>query len=288
MLRWIPMLAALLLVTAARAAPVPLEVGGETIPFPADAGYVRASEAAPELFEFSQAALPEGNRLVEAFYLPEDIERLKRGEAVQDVYFQVQTSRSAENAAITLDEWQDARPELVAGMQRMDREQFDETYGNANARLSRFAGNEVEVRFGELGMPSIYEEDERSLRFQMVMPVEMRVGDSAMNMEIAAAGAVALVRNRMLYIYAFVPAERIDSTERIRQRLDRVVDGLTGVAPAADVDTAGDGIAALPDAQGPQLRTVYLLIGVVVLVVVALLVWAAHRRRDPGSRPPPG
>lgn len=65
MLKQLAPIVLLFAAAAVQAEPVPLLIGGTTIRFPVEPGYVRVSQAQPKLFDFSAAALPPSNRLVE-------------------------------------------------------------------------------------------------------------------------------------------------------------------------------------------------------------------------------
>src|SRR5258706_11491372 len=130
-----------MLIPFAHAAQIPLTIGDTTIQFPVDAGYVRASTAEPKFFDFVQAALPPTNRLVEVFITPADLDHLHTAGVADGPYYEVQVMREMETRQIGIDEWNENKPQLTAGMTKLDINALAAKDTDSSARMSAAAGH---------------------------------------------------------------------------------------------------------------------------------------------------
>jgi hypothetical protein len=211
-------------VSVVQAAPIALSVGGTTIQFPMDANYVQLSSTQPQLFAFTQAALPSTNRLVESLMTRDDVDRAGHSEKANDIYYQVQVLRAAEARQISIDDWNALKPQITAGMNQADMNHVLSNTSANNDRMSAVAGKQVSVSFGNVGAPVIYRQTSQSVSFGMLVPLQISVNGQPTSMTIAAAGAFALVHNKLLYIYAFNPKTSDADIADVRQHLNGVVD----------------------------------------------------------------
>jgi hypothetical protein len=226
--------------SAVHAEQVPLVIGGTTIQFPVDAGYVRVSQAEPKLFALTAAPLPPSNRLVEEFATSADIARIEQGAASADTYFQVQVMRSIESRAISIDDWNSARPDLTAGMTKLDMNKAVASNSGMNDRMSAAAGQKVNMNFDKLAAPAIYRETPQSVSFGMLVPGEMNVGGNVQKFTISAAGADVFVGNKLIFVYAYNSSTAPDEIAKLHARLDAVVDRAIALNPSdASVKSTG-------------------------------------------------
>jgi hypothetical protein len=224
MLRVILVLLSTLAPLAAGAQSVPLNIGGTTILFPVDPGEVRASTVAPEVFSFTQAALPTTNRLVESFYPAQDLRLVRSGEGVASRMVQVQVMRSVETHVFSRQEWEAGRPELARSMATIDLNALVEAdQAETNRRLSQATGQDVEMRLGALEAPQVYSNTSESVRFQMVLPVQISVNDQGGKTRLAAAGAILPVRGKLLFVYVYQQMSEPGALAATRTRLDSLI-----------------------------------------------------------------
>jgi hypothetical protein len=222
-----------LFIPLAHAEPVPLTIGDTTIQFPVDAGYVRASTAEPKYFEVVQAALPTTNRLVEVFLTPADLDRMRAGGTASDVYYEVQVVRDTESRPIGMDEWNENKPQLTAGMSKLDMNELAAKEGSsASARVSAAAGKSVNLSFGNISSPTIYRETPMSVEFGMSVPLRMNSGGQTVGVNASVAGAIAVVRNRLVLIYAYRAVNDDASIADLHARLDALVDQTQALNPS--------------------------------------------------------
>jgi hypothetical protein len=214
----------LLVHPTAHAAQVPLAIGGTTIQFPVDAQYVRLSEGEPKLFAFTAAALPPGNRLVEAFDTRADVARLEQGGIAKDVYFQVQVLRSLESSQVSTEEWNALKPSLTAGMTKLDVNKVISSDTASNDRMSAVSGQQVNVNYGKIGALVVYRETPSSINFGTLMPLEMNIDGKVQKMTIAAAGSFVFVRGKLIYVYAFSTSTSAAAIANLHARLNVAVD----------------------------------------------------------------
>lgn len=215
---------------------VPLSIGGTEVRVGIDDGYVRASEKAPAAYATAAAALPPPLRLVEAFLSEDDLKHMLTGQPLQQNYLQVQSLRDAEGVTFSEKEWQEVRPILAKQLGALDMNAIAAaTEAGAGQRMGESAGVKIDVDFGDLGKPVLYGDQARSLRFVMLMPITVEVAGTPKQLLLEAAGAVIVLRGKMLYFYAYRNHQPGDDTSRVRAALDRFVDraeALNAPAPA--------------------------------------------------------
>ena len=222
----------LLLAPAVQAEPVPLTVGDTTIQFPADAGFVRASSADPKFFSFVQAALPTTNRLIEIFITPADLDRLHTTGVAAGPYYEVQVMRELETRPIGMDEWNENKAQLTAGMGKLDMNQLaSKEAGGASQRVSAAAGQQVNVNFGKINTPTIYRETPMSVEYGMTVPVQINSGGQTVSATISAAGSFTVAHDRMIFLYAYSSATDEASIADLHKRMDALVDQVQALNP---------------------------------------------------------
>lgn len=223
--------ALLLLASAAYAEPVPLTVGDTTIQLPVDAGYSRASSADQQFFNLVQAGLPTTNHLIEIFITPDDLNRLHTTGVAAGPYYEVQVMRELETRPVGEDEWNENKPQLTAGMTKLDLNQLASNESGANARMSAVAGQSVHVNFGQMSSPTIYRETPMSVEYAMIVPKQMNSGGQTVSATIAVAGAFVVARNRLIFLYAYRTATDEASIADLHRRLDTMVDQTMALNP---------------------------------------------------------
>jgi len=225
--------ACLLFATPAQADQVPLTVGGTTIQFPVEAGYVRISTSAPKVFEITQAALPPTNRLVEVFETSADLARQQAGQPLRDPFYQVQVIREIEERHVGLDEWKQALPQLTAGMANVDMNKVaNQELSGANDRMTAAAGQPVGMTMGKLGQPQIYRQTPASFAFTMVVPIQVNVGGQNVSGTMGVAGGMLVAGNRVIDVNVYTSSASPESLADLRDRLDRTVDQTIALNPS--------------------------------------------------------
>lgn len=232
--RWL--LGALLLAPpwVVHAEQAPLTIGDTTIQFPVEFGYVPLSTGLPNVFALASAALPTSNKLVESYMTAADIRRMRQGGVTADPYYQVQSLRKLESRTISLDEWSASIPALSSGMARSDMDSLRaRTSEHASARLSEMSHKKVDVSIGKVDAPVIYRETPTSIRFDMRIPVALKINNAGNQAMMLGAGAITLVRNKVVLVYLFGSADSGAQFAQLNARLDGTVDRMLADNPNA-------------------------------------------------------
>lgn len=204
---------------------VTLPVGSKDLRFAVDGGYVRASEKAPTLYRTSEAAIPPTNRLVEAFFGEQDLKHIVMGVPASQPYFQVQVLRDAEAMSFSDAEWQQVMPVIAKSMGAIDlNAAASASEAGSSKRMTEAAGLDVDVRFGDVGKPTFYGNDPKSVRFLVLIPITANVAGQATEMKLQCAGAVANVGGKLLYLYAYLQHKEGGDAGVVRAALDRFVE----------------------------------------------------------------
>lgn len=229
MLRAIVLTLALLLPAVPRAQSVEeIDVGGATLRIEMPADYVRLGKRSPELLEAFGRMIPPNNVLIEALLADEDYGRTVMGLPPSEVYYQVQVLRALREAPISDADWVQVRPTLIRDLGGLRTERLmDDASAHIREELESNTGRDTRVRMGDAQTkPVVYGDDPRSVRFWMVVPVELQVGDEVRKRRIVTAAATTVVSKRLVFLYAFrsLPEDAVADTAAIRASLDAFVE----------------------------------------------------------------
>jgi hypothetical protein len=206
---------------------VSLTVGGKSIKVAVPDGYVRSSETVPMLYDITAAAIPTGNRLVEFFIANADAKQILLGttKGLKQTNFQVQAMRQIEAIDLSPQDWTQFRPDLVRGLGGADADTLIKAdHEKSNERISETAGTAVEVKYGKIGKPSLYGDDQESVRFTMLVPISVKTASGEVQTVVACAGAIVVVSSRLIYIFAYGDPEAEGGMPAVRAALDQFVE----------------------------------------------------------------
>lgn len=256
----------------AHAATVPLQVGGTTVLFPAPEGHVAISKRQPKLFEYSAAALPPSNRLVESFYTPADVDRVLAGDVVAEIYYQVQALRAVESRELGSDDWTRIKSELIASMPKLDMDELIAKDDERSERMSKVIGEKVEFKFADVASPKIFRETPTSVTYGMILPITLGVGGETKQATLTVAAATLFVRNRLLYVFAYSSDASPSGIASLHRSFDATVDEMVALnASDPDVESTG-GVDWKRIAEKG-------MIGALIGAVIGLFGWWMLRRR---------
>jgi len=226
MLRTLVLLSACLCsATALAETVVPLKIGETEVRFAVDDDFVRTSEKLPTTYALTAAALPPGNRLVEAFISEADAKRLVLQQPIQDAMLQVQVLRNAEALDFSAADWAQMQPAVAKSMGAVDLDAAAHALeDDANTRISAAAGAKVAVSFGAIGKPSLYVDHGPALRFVALIPLTMTANGKPEPMLLECAGAITTLKGKLVYLYAYRNHEEGEDTTMVRAALDRFVE----------------------------------------------------------------
>lgn len=229
MLRAIVLVLALLLPAAPRAQSVEaIDVGGATVRVEMPEGYVRVGKRSPETLEAFGRMIPPDNVLVEALLAEPDYGRTMIGLPPGEVYYQVQVLRTLRETPVSAADWAQIRPTLLRELGGLQTERLmEEASAHIREELETNSGQDTRVRMGDAQTkPVAYGDDPRSVRFWMVLPVELQVGDEIRKRRIVTAAATTVLSQRLVFLYAFrsLPEDGDVDTAAIRASLDAFVE----------------------------------------------------------------
>jgi len=274
--RWV-MLALLWACAGAEANEVSLQVGNQALRYRLAPGYVQVSEAAPQLFRYLESAMPPANRLVEAFYTSADIRILTSGEGkAADTYFMVQSIRALEDQTVSKDDWRQLLSQASAEMEKFDVNAEVAKDATRDTRMSQAAGQQIEMKFGKIGTPQVYSQDDDEVRFVMLIPVTVNVGGQPLSINGVCAGAMVLVRNKPLLVYAYRASSTAADVAAAKQQLAEATAALLALnASSADVATSPGAKVGGFDWGRVAMKAA---IGAGIGLFIGLFVWIRNRR----------
>jgi hypothetical protein len=168
---------------------------------------VRASAHAPAWFAGTAAALPPATRLVETLVASSDLKRMLMGESPQRPYLQIQVLRDAERVDFTMAEWTALQPVLVQQFGGFDLDRYAQTQqAGMGQRMSAATGAEIQIAYGEVGKPAIYDTRPTSVHFTLRLPITAQVNGQAQSLEVEAVGTAMLVGTKMVMANAYALA----------------------------------------------------------------------------------
>lgn len=182
-----------------------VDVGGATVRIEVPEGYVSVAARSPELLEAMGKTIPNINLLLETLLAKRDYTRVVIGLPAGEMYYQVQVSQTMAEIPVSPREWTEYRPTLIRelGGLRTDR-LMAEASEHLTKAVEENTGEDARVRIGGAQTkPIVYGDDPRSVRFWMVMPLEVKVGDEVRRRRIVTAAATTQVSGRLIFLYAF-------------------------------------------------------------------------------------
>ena len=269
------------MVFAADASEVKLDVGDVALRYEMPAGYVRISQDSAPLFQYLEAAMPPANRLVEAFYTPADVQRLLvGGGAAKDTYFMVQVIRSMERQTVSNADWSTIMSQATAEMGRVDVNAELNGDGARNQRMSEAAGKSVTTEFGEVSTPKIYDQTDRGVRFLMFIPLTIQSDGRELSLSAVCAGAMVLVRNKPLLVYAYRAQSAPNDIAAVKQDLAVAVDALLALN-ASSAEVASSPGAMTGGFDWGRLAMKGMIGGGIALVIGLIAVLRMRRKQAP-------
>lgn len=255
----------------AQAAVVSLPLDGATIEFPIDGPQRPISQSEPAHLKVLESALPATNRLVEVFYTPADLQRLAQGGVVEDIYYQVQVPRALESKTLGTADWDRLKRDLIAELETFDINAAVAADDGRGARISKAAGEDVEMRFGEIGKPRLVKDAPLYVTYGLVVPTALSIGGVTHEATMSVAAGTALLRNKVVYVFAYAPGASPAEVERLHADFDGTMQKLVTLnAPDASV----------PSGRGFDFRRMLVMgaVGAGIGVLVTLLLGWRRRR----------
>lgn len=245
------MLGCALLATAAatEGSTTELPVGDGVIRFDVPAGYARATEHASALFRVTAASLPTDRRLVESFYLYDDLATMETGKPIPGIYYQFQVDTGMEPLRFDEAGWQPRRRALVAALAAFDAEAERREADAANARMSHAFGRPMTVAREVVAAPVVYYDRPDGVRYHQTVTSQHDIdGITAQTRVVTAVGTV-LLANREVSLHVNGHDTGPESLPAVRAALDSALANLVALNPSPTLPP-GSGADAAGAARG--------------------------------------
>ena len=198
----------LLGLAVARAEVAVVKIGGRTLRIPRPEGFLRYDGKSTQVDALQASFAPGSNRILAAFGEPADLQ-----DAVGDEFprlsrsFHAQANWQYEDMVLSPDEFATVKAALreqieavksSAGTSMIDVEK------SASSAVSQKLNGSVSVKVGEVAPLGVFAETPESLCFLLLVKSRLGGGplEDSIDPNTVTAGCVALVRERLLYLYA--------------------------------------------------------------------------------------
>lgn len=240
------MLGCALLATAdvAEASTTELPIGDGVIRFDVPAGYARATEHASALFQVTAASLPTDRRLVEAFYLVEDLATMETGKPIPGIYYQFQVDTGMEPVRVDEAGWQPRRRALVAALAAFDAEAERREEEAANARMSHAFGRPMSVAREVVAAPVVYYDRSDGVRYHQTVTSQHDIDGVTVQTRVITAVGTVLLSNREVSLHVNGHDTGPESLPAVRAALDGALASLAALNPSPALPPATDAEAA--------------------------------------------
>ncbi len=272
----------LLSLGAARAEVALVKLGGRTLRIPRPEGFVRYDGKSAGIDGMQASFGPASNRILAAYGEPADLEQ-----AVGDQFprlsrsFNAQANWQYEDTALSSAEFATVKAALreqLEGLKSSAAASMSEVEKSASSAVSQKLNANVSVKLGEVAPAGVFAETPESLCFLVLVKSRLAGGplEDPIDPNTATAGCVALVRDRLLYLYANASYDGKPDADWAREQIviwrDAVLAANAAGAPEGD-DLPNEPMA---DDDPPWWRRKM----PVVLVVAALAaLWWRLRRK---------
>ena len=277
-------LAALFVLGSGVAVAEPVAFGARMLDIPPPEGFVATAKDVPAFLEISQGFLPPGNRLVDTYVDPADKAafvpaELRAAAPRLQRYFQLQVPRRFDGARVSpedfasgsagfearLEQSMDTMEAMVSGLTvRGSRELKDKT------------GKAMDLDVGEVRYLGVYRREPWGLFFTVASHLQVggADGDASQSGPVLSAGAMALVNQQIVMLYAYARSHDEATRGATEASLSDWVDRVRAANPddaelAHQVQKSGFDLASI--GRGA-------LIGGLCGALIGLFAWFRHRR----------
>jgi hypothetical protein len=205
---------------------VAVQVGGKDLRFEVPDGYLRMSVDQPTLFEIAKAAAPPTNRVVEGFVSESDAKRMVMGGIAEQPSYQVQALHNAEPLDFSAADWEALRPMLAKTLGELDANALTESNSDDGAakRLGDALGTKVDLDFGDIGKPVVYQATGDSVRFLLLVPIRIAAGGIERQLVVECAAAALPLAGKVVFLYVYRQHGEGEDSSAARAALDHFVE----------------------------------------------------------------
>jgi len=273
------LVATLALAFAAPASADPYAFGKRTLEIPAPPGYVAVGKDVPGYMAFSQAYLPETNRLVEVFVPPASKAALLAGTQQRiPRYFQVQVLRSLDGTPLSAGDFAAGMDEVEEGL-NAQMATLDEKAAELSEQGNDAMGGQTktELAIGGTQFHGITRREPWGLFFTASLQVTIEQGGRTEVVRLYGGNAIVLVNHQLLYLYSYADAADADARAVAEASASAWADAIR----AANPDDASVATMAVPMTANRRTGSGLVrgaLMGASIAVAILLVGWLLSRR----------
>lgn len=278
-LSFAPLLAGLAvaaLAVASSASAGPTKFGKRSLDIPAPSGFVAIREELPQIFEFTQAYLPPGNRLVE-IYVDEETKAGLQAGSQQDMqrYYQLQVLRQLDGVAISNEDFSSNMAQVEAEIAKvapsLDKQAADLTR-SGNRTVQEKTGTDAQVSLSDVSYDGVFRRESWGLFFTMGSNVS---AGSETPTRLIAGAAIVMVDHQLLYLYCYTDDLGPESRRWAQQKVVAWAESIRAANPDSDGVEAEAQLGASGSSGGGVMRGA--IIGALIGAIIGLIVWLIKR-----------
>lgn len=270
-------LATLAFVGNAIAGPTPF--GSRSLDIPAPSGFEPVSRDLPQVFDVSQAYLPAGNRLVEAYIEPDAKAELMAGRP-QDLarYFQLQVLRQVDGVSISNEDFAANLAQVEAEIAKLaptlDKQAAD-LASSGNQAVKDQYGADANVSLSDVQFDGIFKRAPWGVFFTMGSNVATGPGTEK---RVIGGTAIVMVKQQLLYLYCFADDSGPDARRWAQQNVVAWAEAIR--AANGESSTTDAGAEAQPGSASRSSGVMRgTIVGALIGGIVGLMFWLNKKRK---------
>jgi hypothetical protein len=183
-------------------------IGGVAVVLPSPAGYMAPTENAGAMIAHAESVTPPTNRLLAAFFSPEDVAAVAAGNAPQMTrYFYVQTMRSMEAATFSAKDFSDVRDALRREQHDMLTRYRDGIQENldsiADGLSKKLSDPTIAIKVGESVPRGIFRDQDNAFGFASLVKLQFVIGGKKVEAPMAIAMTAVRVKGKLIFLFAY-------------------------------------------------------------------------------------
>ncbi|MFT3806367.1 hypothetical protein [Arenimonas sp.] len=258
----------------------PTKFGSRSLDIPDPSGFEPVSKDLPQVFDVSQAYLPPGNRLVEAYIKPEAKAELLAGNP-QDLerYFQLQVLRQVDGVSISDEEFaanmEQVEAEIAKLAPTLDK-QAAELASSGNKAVKDQYGADANLTLSGVQYDGVFKREPWGVFFSMGSNVAVGPGTEK---RVIGGTAIVMVKQQLLYLYCFADDTGPEARRWVQENVVawaesiREANGEDATATGSEAGaTAGAGSRSSGVMRGA-------IVGALIGGIVGLMFWLNKKRK---------
>lgn len=272
-------LTTLAFVGVAVAGPTPF--GSRSLDIPAPSGFEPVSKDLPQIFDVSQAYLPPGNRLVEAYIKPEAKAELAAGNPQDlDRYFQLQVLRQVDGVAISNEDFAANMAQVEAEIAKLaptlDKQAAD-LASSGNKAVKDQYGADANVSLSDVQYDGVFKRESWGVFFSMGSNVATGPGTEK---RVIGGTAIVMVKQQLLYLYCFADESGPDARRWAQESVVAWAEAIrvaNGESSSSEAAAEPETLAGTPARSSGVMRGA--VVGALIGGIVGLMFWLNKKRK---------